>query len=222
VASGPTMRDKTTKKDAEKIIKKYLRESAYKSALIRVLKETPKDKKYFKKAKNILFLSNREPVLAMLKKAKSMNLKLKIHSLAVRGEAKNSLLPMIKKIKSGEAVLAAGETTVKLSKSFGAAQGKGGRNTEAVLGAIQNTKYNIQNTIIMSFASDGRDNTEAAGAIADLSTIKKAQKLNLDSNGYLNRRDSFNFFKKTGDLVFAKQKSFNVSDFMLVLSLPKE
>ena len=49
VASGPTVFDKTTKKDAEKILRKYLRKSAFQSALIRVLAETPKEKSILKK-----------------------------------------------------------------------------------------------------------------------------------------------------------------------------
>lgn len=69
----------------------------------------------------------------------------------------------------------------------------------------------------MSFASDARDNTEAAGAIADFSTLEKSGKLNLNPEDCLKQNNSFGFFKKTGDLVFAGQKSFNVSDFMIIL-----
>ena len=58
----------------------------------------------------------------------------------------------------------------------------------------------------MSVASDGRDNTEAAGAIGDILTIKKAKNLNIDSREFLDKNDSFNFFKKTGDLIFTEQK----------------
>jgi len=217
VASGPTALDKTTKKDAEKILKKYQHKSANLSVLITDLRETPKNKKYFKKVRNILFLSNHEPVLAMAKKAKKLGFKPRIYSSTVRGEAKNSLLPMIKKIKSNEAILAAGETTVILR---GRPAGKGGRNMEATLGVITNNLI-TNNLITMSFASDGRDNTEAAGAIADFLTIKKIRKLKLDPKKFLNNNNSFNFFKKTGDLLYAKQKCFNVSDLMLVLKSAK-
>ena len=93
--------------------------------------------------------------------------------------------------------------------------GKGGRNQEAVLGAISNL-------IVISFASDGHDNTEAAGAIGDNLTLEKAKKLKLNPQKYLNNHNSFNFFKKIGDLIYAEQKCFNVADLMLVLSLPKE
>ncbi len=224
VASGPTVYDKSTKKDAMKVVKEYLREFVYKSALIRVLEETPKDKRYFKRAKNILFVSNREPVLAMAEKAKEFGLKPKIYSLKIKGEAEKSLLPLIKAIKKNSVILAAGETTVALQKKVEGikyqAIGKGGRNMEAVLGAIVNslnTNYLIPNTIVLSFASDGRDNTEAAGAIGDILTVKKAAKLKLIPREYLNNHNSFNFFKKTGGLIFTKSKTFNVSDLIIVM-----
>jgi len=221
VASGPTVFDKTTKKDAEFILKKYnLPPRTYDLQL----RETPKDKKYFKKVKNVLFVSNREPILAMAEKAKEFGLKPKIYSLKIKGEAKKSLLPLIKAVKKKEVVLAAGETTVVLQKKTGnikyRAVGKGGRNQEAVLGAIinsLNTNYLIPNTIVLSFASDGRDNTEAAGAIGDGLTLKKSAKLKLNLQKYLTHHNSFNLFKKTGDLVFAKSKTFNVSDFMIIM-----
>lgn len=219
VASGPTVFDKTTRKDAERAIKKYLRKFALQSALIRVLAETPKNIKYFKKVKNILFLSNCEPIFAMLKKAKELGLKAKIHSLFLKGEAENVLLPIIKKIKSNEAMIAGGETTVNLKNS-----GKGGRNMESVLGALVNSlnsKFYILNSkiVIMSFASDSRDNTEAAGAIADFLTIKKAQNLKLNPREFLDENQSFSFFEKTKDLIFAEQKYFNVADLMIVLKI---
>ncbi len=215
VASGPTVFDKTTKKDAEKIWQKYQSYEA-KSHKIEFL-ETPKNKKYFKEIRNIFFLSNRESVSAMAKKAKKLGFKPKIYSLAIKGEARRALLPMIKKVKAGEALLAAGETIVKLTNR---SIGKGGRNMEAVLGGVISLK--TKNLILMAFASDGRDNTEAAGAITDFSTLEKAKKLKLQPQKFLNQNNSFNFFKKTGDLIFSQKKSFNVSDLMLVLSSSKE
>ncbi|OIO64643.1 hypothetical protein AUJ30_02135 [Candidatus Wolfebacteria bacterium CG1_02_39_135] len=213
VASGPTVFDKTTKKDAKKVLKKYnLNPKRFN------LKETPNERKYFKKVKNVLFVCNQDAVLAMNKRAKKLGFKPKIYSLVVKGEARHALLPMLNKIKVGEALLAAGETTVTLDNR---PVGKGGRNMEAVLGTltklIQNSEFRIQNYALLSVATDGRDNTEAAGAIADFSTLEKAKKLKLEPEEFLDQNNSFDFFKKTGDLIFAKSKSFNVSDLMIIL-----
>ena len=207
VASGPTVFDKTTKKDAEKILKKYNFSPKRFN-----LKETPNERKYFKKVKNILFVCNQDAVLAMNKRAKKLGFKPKIYSLAVKGEARRALLPMIEKVKVGEVLLAAGETTVNLDNR---PIGKGGRNMEAVLGALIQLK--TKNLVLLSFASDGRDNTEAAGAIGDFFALEKAKKLKLEPEKFLDQNNSFNFFKKTGDLIFAKSKSFNVSDLMIIL-----
>ncbi len=225
VASGPTVFDKTTKKDAEKVLKKYQRKSAYLSALISVLRETPKNRKYFRNVRNILFISNKDAVSAMEKRARQLKLNPKIYSLTLRGEAKKSLLPLIRKVNVGEAVLAGGETTVNLGQGK---TGRGGRNQEAVLGYLSNaSRINsnesrirdslFEKILVMSFASDGRDNTEAAGAIGDQLVLKKAERLRLSAKKFLMNHNSFNFFKKTNDLIFAKPKSFNISDLMLIL-----
>src|SRR3990167_1510427 len=230
VASGPTVLDKTTKKDAEKILNKYLR----KSMLIRALKETPKDVGCFKNVKNILFVCNQDAIAGTITKIEKLELKARIYSLALEGEARTAFLPMIKNIKFGEAIIAAGETTVTLKNKK---SGKGGRNQEAVLGAInifanqsqikfanirEKINNGLENIIIISFTSDGHDNTKAAGVIGDFLTLEKAKKLKLNPQKYLNNHDSFNFFKKIGDLIYAEQKCFNVADLMLVLSLPKD
>jgi glycerate-2-kinase len=206
VASGPTVLDKTTVKDAKKILNKY------KIKEIDLI-ETPKDKKYFKNVKNILFVSNKDALSAMAEEAKKLGFKPEIASFMLRGEAKNVLDLLARKAKKGEAVLAGGETTVKLKsgKAIRRAQGKGGRNQEAVLGALKN------DSVVLSFASDGHDNTEAAGAIGDVLTLEKAKKMKLNPKMFLKNHDSFNFFKKTGDLVYADKKSFNVADLMIIL-----
>ncbi len=216
VASGPTIYDKTTKKDAEKVLAKYkIQNTKY------ILNETPKNKKYFEKVKNILFISNREPTMAMAEKAKKLEFKQKIYSYNLKGEAKNALTPLIRllsyrKVDEPRAVLAGGETTIILGKN----PGKGGRNMEAVLGSLTlNSQLITHNLVIVSFASDGRDNTESAGAIGDILTINKAGKLKLDREKYLKGHNTLDFFKKTGDLIFTDKKTFNVSDLMLILKI---
>lgn len=213
VASGPTVLDKTTIKDAQKIWKKY---SKNRLAQI-IFRETSKDKKYFSNVLNILFLSNKKPILEMFKKAKKLGFKPKIYSLSLRGEAQKSLLPIIKNIKSGEVILAAGETTVNLKKyqDLNWKVGRGGRNQEVVLGAL--AKLRDKSIVFISFASDGRDNGNSAGAIGDFLTLKKADEARLKIKDYLIAHDSSKFFEKTGDLLYTKKTNFNVSDLMIVL-----
>lgn len=225
VASGPTVLDKTTKEDAENILKKFGVNSAEFN-----FRETEKDEKYFDKVKNFLFVSNRDAVYAMEQKARELGFSPKIHSLELKGEAKDSLAPMAGKIEAGEAILAAGETTVILAnnqqpttndedkKAFHLAGGKGGRNQESVLGLISNYLFLIsKNLVVLSFASDGRDNSEAAGAIADYLTLEKAGESGLNPADFLKDNNSFCFFEKTEDLLFVEKKYFNVADLMMVI-----
>ncbi|MDI6717974.1 MAG: DUF4147 domain-containing protein [Patescibacteria group bacterium] len=243
VASGPTVLDNTSKSDAEKILRKY---NLQPTADNLKLTETPKDKKFFRNVKNVLFMSNYDAVNAMAKKAKELGLKPKIISLTLKGEAKNIFSRLAKNLKSGEAVLGGGETTVILnqkSKIKNQKSGIGGRNQEAALAALmrlttlssgQATNHaffgtgnqprflrdrqpTTNNFVFLSLASDGNDNnTGAAGAIGDYLTLKNAKNLKLNPKQFLENHDSFNFFRKTGDLVFADKKGFNVADFMII------
>ncbi len=235
IASGPTVLDSTTKKDAENILRKYKIDPT-----MFHLVETPKDKKYFRNVNNILFVSNKDAVNAMKHKARELNLSPKIFSLKMRGEAKSAFCKLEKGIRSGEIILAAGETTVTFNKTkqkeryekgeIHLTKGEGGRNQEAVLGylnGLQTADYRLQkntktvdsspSTVVVSFASDGHDNTNAAGAIGDYSVLEKAKNLNLDIEKFLENHDSYNFFKKTGDLILSKKGSFNVADLMVIL-----
>ena len=214
IASGPTVFDVTTKEEAENVLKKYGINPKKFSLL-----ETPKDKKYFRKTKNILFVCNNDAVLAMEDKARQMELGARIFSLSYDGEAKEALIKLVDEIWPGGVLLAAGETTVTLkgSKKIG----KGSRNQEAALGLVNgliNPSVPIENNFVaMAFASDGHDNNEAAGAIVDFETVKKAKKLKLEPEKFLENHDSFHFFEKTGDLIFAEQKSFNVADLIVII-----
>jgi len=222
VSSGPTVFDKTSKKDAENILKKYSLKPLSVS-----LVETPKDQKYFKKVQNILFVCNQDAALVMIEKSREFGFNSRIQSLALEGEAKCIFSPMINKIKNKEAIIAAGETTITFVKNGigimenGKAKiGKGGRNQEAVLGVVNNLRRSAPNSAsfcVISFASDAYDHTESAGAIGDILTVQEANKLNLDIDEYLKTHSTFEFFEKTGDALYAQKTCFNVADLMLVI-----
>ncbi len=209
IASGPFYPDFSTTKDALKILKKYQLFEKYQTKL--KFKETIKDKKYFKNIKHFIILNNLVALKAMEIKAQKMNYKPVILTTKFNCEAKNSY-QKIKKIIKGETskynlFLLGGETFVKVH-GFG----KGGRNEEAVLGALRFIK---NKELFISCASDGIDNTSFAGAIADKITFKNALKLRLKIDDYLENNDSYNFFKKTGDYLLTGFTNSNVSDIMI-------
>jgi glycerate 2-kinase len=216
IASGPTVCDMTTKEEAVAILKKY----GFTTKGL-TLRETPKDKKCFRNVNNVLFLSNKDAVDAMADKARTFCFKPRIGSLAFQGEAKSALTSAVGKIKKSEVMIMAGETTVTLNGIPGGKKpGKGGRNLEVALGVLANCGNDpkkLEGIIAISYASDGHDNTDAAGGIADGYTLKVANVGKQNIGDALARHASFDFFKKNGNLIKAKRNSFNVADLMLVI-----
>jgi glycerate-2-kinase len=81
-----------------------------------------------------------------------------------------------------------------------------------------NDKLIDENAVFISFASDGMDNSDAAGAIVDKNTIEKINKLDLSVSDYLERFDSYSIFQKSGDLIMTGRTGANVSDLMILLN----
>jgi glycerate-2-kinase len=206
VASGPTYKDETTVLDAQKIIDEN--NLGYFD-----LMETPKENKYFEKVHNFVLVSNKTAVEAMAKKGEELGLEAKIVSTDLYDEVEIALKKIFSAEKENSVVLAAGEPSVVVPKNAG----HGGRNLHLGLEAIKN-KMVDDNSVFISFASDGMDNSDVAGAVVDKETTEKAQKLNLDAADYANRFDSYNFFQQTGDLIFTGPTGANVSDLMILLT----
>jgi hydroxypyruvate reductase len=71
--------------------------------------------------------------------------------------------------------------------------------------------------MIIPLASDGTDGpTDAAGAIADGSTLRRAslllQEAGLSAAQYLADNDSYHFFQQLGDLLITGPTNTNVND----------
>ncbi|MFA5095270.1 MAG: DUF4147 domain-containing protein [Candidatus Paceibacterota bacterium] len=206
VASGPTYKDNTTIADAEKIITEN---NLGKFELI----ETPKEDKYFENVHNFILVSNKTAVEAMTKKAQEFNLGINILSTNLYDEVGRALKKIFSAQKSDSVVLVAGEPRIVVKNN----EGKGGRNLHMGLKAIK-MKLIGDNSVFISFASDGMDNSNAAGTIVDKNTIKKINKLDLNVSDYLERFDSYSIFQKSGDLIMTGSTGSNVSDLMILLT----
>ena len=206
IASGPTVKDFSTLEEAKRIFQKYSLDKKYPQIKF---SETPKEEKYFRKVKNILVLTNKTALLAMKKKAEEIGFQTKIISEKIEGEARKVAKEITKEIQKNQCLLFGGETTVKVK-----GKGKGGRNQELALAALENLK---RGEVLIALASDGIDNSQAAGAIVDWQTKKAAKELGLVAEEYLENNDSFHFFEKTGDLIFTGPTGTNVSDLILFL-----
>jgi glycerate-2-kinase len=202
VASGPTLPDPTTIQDARAVLKKY-------SLPLIVLTETPKEKKYFTRVHHMLLLCNMDALNAMHHAALALGYRVRVIGNALFGEARTIAERHIRDIGRREALIGGGETTVTLK-----GRGKGGRNQEVVLGALPLLGKGM---VIVSINSDGLDNTEAAGAIADEKTLVRARKKKLVPARFLKNNDAYHFFERLDDLIMTGPTGTNVSDLFLCL-----
>ncbi len=212
VASGPTMPDTTTVSDAEKILGKYDVWNKCGTVPLTLI-ETPKHKEIFENVRNILVCSNRIALESMKEKAEALGYGVKIMDAKFSGEAGDVAARVLKdigKVPGKTVLLYGGESTVKLRGSGGV----GGRNQELALAALNGIN---PGQLIASVATDGRDNTDHAGAIADEITKKHARETGAESSEYLKNNDSYSFFKKTGDFLLTGNTGSNVSDIIIAI-----
>ncbi len=206
VASGPTYKDKTTINDAEKIIKEN---NLGEFELI----ETPKEDKFFEKVHNFVLVSNKTAVLAMAEKAKEFGLDSNIISTDLYKETNEALDKIFSSKKEGSVILAAGESRVIVNKE----SGRGGRNLHMGLSLIEKGIID-DDSVFVALASDGMDNSDVAGALIDKETLKSMKDENLKVKDYLDRFDSYTFFKKAGGMIVTGPTGSNVSDLMILLT----
>jgi glycerate 2-kinase len=211
VASGPTILDTTTVEEAAIILEKYSVQATCSIDYCGLI-ETPKDSKYFERVENILAVSNETALLAMMDKAQVLGYNSKICDSALKGEARDAGEHIMRELHHAPektVLLYGGETTVVLRGA-----GKGGRNQELVLSALSDIG---PGEVIASVASDGWDNTDMAGSIADITVLHRAEEMGHDPNAYLRNNDSYNFFKKVGGAIETGKTRSNVSDLVVAL-----
>jgi hydroxypyruvate reductase len=110
-------------------------------------------------------------------------------------------------------LISGGETTVTLTGGHGL----GGRNQEFALAAALDIAE-LENVVILSGGTDGSDGpTDAAGALADGSSVARAAARGLAAKDALVRHDAYPFFDALGDLVKTGPTNTNVMDVRLVL-----
>jgi len=110
-------------------------------------------------------------------------------------------------------LLFGGETTVSLNEK----PGKGGRSQEIALSALSELR-NSRNYCLLCAGSDGIDgNSDAAGALIDRHSYRKAQELGLLPENFLAEHDSYRFHQYCGTLLFTGPTGTNVADIVIAL-----
>lgn len=208
VASGPTVLDTTSVKDAQRIMKKYdvLRMCQLEHCDLR---ETPKHPRFFERVQNELVVGNGTAVQAMATRARRLGYEPVIYSTTLDGEAREAGRLISSLLKPGQALIAAGETTVTVR-----GKGHGGRNQEFALGALEPLP---PGGLVLSLASDGIDNSPVAGAFVDDDVKQHVHDKKLKPDRALEKNDSLPFFEATGTAIKTGMTGVNVSDLMLGL-----
>ena len=202
IASGPTYADSTTFNDVKKILLKYgvwkkTPKSVRKiinNGILGNIPETPKkDNQIFNKVQNYIIANNRYLCHKAEKYAKKIGYDTKILTTCLTGDARyvgKNLIEYIYnnfKNETKKVYISGGETIVNV-----VGNGKGGRNQEMVLGSIN--YLNNKQMVFASFATDGVDGfSNAAGAIADCFSLKRALQKNNNPSCFLKNNNSYEF-----------------------------
>jgi len=231
IASGPTVPDSSTFQDAQQILQDYgiwdqlassVRHHIERGSCDQI-EDTPKsDNAAFQKCSQELVGTNLQALEAAAKAAESLGYRPLILSSKVEGEAREvakffaaigkEVLGSENPLKPPVCVLCGGETTVTLQGN-----GRGGRNQEFALAAALAIE-GLGNMVVLSGGTDGTDGpTDAAGAIADGTTLVRARENGLDPKDFLKRNDSYRFFQKLDDLVMTGPTRTNVMDLYMLL-----
>ncbi len=181
IASGPTVPDKSTFREAIEILKKY---DLWINAAVSIrrvlsegakglLEETPKmDDLVFKKVHTVVIGNNQTACLAAVDCLGAEGIKTQLLTGKLQGEARevgkvlarfaNEMFDYNVVIHEPAAIVAGGETTVTVR-----GKGLGGRNQELALSAALNLEEGLE-CVLACFSTDGVDGpTDAAGAIVD-------------------------------------------------------
>ncbi len=231
IASGPTVPDPTTYAEAWAVLGRYGLRSEVPATVSTHLRaglagerpETPKPgAPLFEQVYNQLIGSNRQAALAAVETARRLGYHALLLTTFVEGEAREvaqvaaALAKGIRRhgdpLKPPACLVWGGETTVTVRGA-----GKGGRNQELALAAAQ-ALAGWENVAVMALATDGTDGpTDAAGAVIDGSTVRRARELGLDPQAALKQNDAYPLLAATGDLLRLGPTGTNVNDLLVIL-----
>ena len=100
-------------------------------------------------------------------------------------------------------------------------RGRGGRNQEFALAAASPLAALTRPAVLASMGTDGIDGpTDAAGAVADPTTLERARRAALDPAAALADNDCYPFFAALGDLLRPGPTDTNVGDLQVLLVSP--
>lgn len=227
IASGPTFPNPTTSDDAIQILKKYdLQEQVPNSILLSLRVPSPAlgvlrpSTGKSRSIENIIIGDNKLAAQAALIQAEQEGFQAEILTNELQGEAREVGILLAQRLRNEIekrprpfCLIAGGETTVTIK-----GQGKGGRNQELALAAV-NELRGLDRVMLISLATDGDDGpTDAAGAVVTGETAQRAESLGLAAASHLSRNDAYPFFQRLNDLIQCGPTGTNVNDLIFLIA----
>jgi glycerate-2-kinase len=172
-----------------------------------------------RRIRNVVIGDNRRALSAAAAEARSLGMRCEVLSPSLRGDTRAAARWFARRLRrrmsrtgSVSCLLAGGETTVAVRGS-----GRGGRNQEFALVLAEELR-GLRGVCCLSAGSDGRDGpTDAAGAFVDGSTFDRATGRGLDPRRFLERNDSYGFFRRLGSLFRPGPTGTNVMDLKIAV-----
>ena len=233
IASGPTVAGSSTPDEAEEVLKRLVKDPQQVPATVwEVLENKQKPSSSLKKSDqttviNQIIGSNATALEAA--KQTALELGYEIYSMGsenegVAAEIGVELAEVCLEFYASRGpimrpacVLSGGEPIVDLSSTQN--PGKGGRNQEVVLAAMQRLwNEEISNVCILSGGTDGEDGpTDAAGGILDTAILQQAHTLQLDPDFFLKEHNSYPCLAACNGLLKTGATQTNVMDLRVAL-----
>ena len=229
IASGPTAPDPTSYHDAVDVLRSH---ELWKDTPLTVksyltkgtsgkISDTPKeDNPIFRRVHNFIIADSHIACMGAKHAIERRGIPASVVSSTVDMDAKcmAQLLASIAgdrvRLRERGAMIFGGETTVEVHGS-----GLGGRNQETALCAVERIA-GLDGISVTAMGTDGIDgHSIAAGAIVDGRTSERARAKRLDMRRFLERNDSFTFFRKLKDNLITGRTGTNVGDIYLVVSV---
>ena len=225
LASGPTMPDTSTAEECHRIATEYKMLESFPASVRELfdrhaLEETPKkDDPAFHRSRWWKILSSETAEQAAADAALGMGFTVEIdHSCDDwdYARATDYLLGRLRNLRikfERVCLISGGEVTVKVPPQAGL----GGRNQHFALYCAR--KIAGEDITVLSAGTDGIDgNSPAAGAVADGTTIARAQAAGLEPEEYFNAFNSYEFFERLGDTIHIGPTGTNVRDLRILIA----
>jgi len=233
IASGPLVPDTTTYRNCLDILERLRVADQIPAAVLRRFEagltgehpETPKPgNPAFREKVSVLIGSNSQALTSAAAAARHLGYHTMVLTSRLVGDTTEAarfhmsiaqeVVSLGRPVRRPACILSGGETTVRVTGG-----GTGGRNQEFAMQCVRDLARLPAPCLVGSIGTDGTDGpTDAAGAVADNSTLSRSIKFGSDflSHSLLNN-DSYGFFKKLGDLIITGPTRTNVMDLHVIL-----